>query len=194
MLDEYWERLDQFLFGIDHKVAAMFMPKYLIGALTRLLEPGCPYVPTPILIGGQGSRKSDLVKALFGNDYVTQGISPHLTKEDASKLHRFWALELAEVDGFMKKSDREKLKEFLTITVDTYRPVWKESEDTRPRAFIFWGNANSAPLEDPTGNRRFVAISLEGKSHAGLRRCPRQAPPTGPGGAADGAAGARLHR
>lgn len=164
--DSDWYRLDQFLFGIDDPIAAMFMPKYLIGAVSRLMQPGCPYVPTPILVGGQGSRKSDLVKALFGADYVTQGIKTKLDKDDISKIHRFFCLELAEFDGFTKNADRERLKEFLTTTEDTYRPVWKEGEVTRPRSFVFWGNANNIPLDDPTGNRRYVAIDINEKSHS----------------------------
>lgn len=165
LADQHWDRLDNFLFDIDDPIAAMFMPKYLIGAITRLLEPGCPYVPTPILVGGQGARKSDCVKSLFGAEYVTQKISSDLGKDDVSKLHMFWVLEMAEVDGFMNRTQREKLKEFLTLEKDTYRAVWKESEITRERKFVFWGNSNNPPLEDPTGNRRYVAISINGKHH-----------------------------
>jgi hypothetical protein len=47
--DQHWNRLDQLLFGVDDLIAAMYMPKYLIGAVTRLVNPGCRYVATPIL-------------------------------------------------------------------------------------------------------------------------------------------------
>jgi predicted P-loop ATPase len=161
-----WDRLDQLLFGIDDPIAAMFMPKYLINAVTRLMEPGCSYAPTPILIGGQGARKSDCVKALFGEDYVNTGLGVNMGKDDLQKLYCRFCTEIAEFNGFASKADRERLKEFLTTTSDIYRPVYARGSIERHRNFVFWGNCNLTPLEDPTGNRRYVVIDLADKSHA----------------------------
>ncbi len=89
-----------------------------------------------------------------------------MSKDDVSRAHEFFCTELAEVDGITSKSDRERLKAFLTRTTDTYRPAYGASNVTRPRAFVFWGTSNSVPLNDPSGNRRFVAIDLRSKSKA----------------------------
>lgn len=164
--DHLWHRLDHLLFGIDDPIAAMFLPKYLVGAVSRLMEPGCPYVATPILIGGQGIGKSASAKILFGSEFVVDDLGHELSKDDVSRAHGFFCTELAEVDGITSKSDRERLKAFLTRTVDVYRPPYGASNVTRPRAFVFWGTSNSVPLNDPSGNRRFVAIDLRSKSKA----------------------------
>lgn len=164
--DDKWTRLDQLLFGIDDPIAAMFMPKYLAGAVARLMQPGCPYVPTPVLIGTQGIHKSASAKILFGNDFVADEISNNLDKDDVSRAHEFLCTEIAEMDGLTTKSDRERFKAFLTRTVDTYRPSYGACNVKRKRAFVFWGTSNNVPLNDPTGNRRFVAIDLRSKSKA----------------------------
>lgn len=70
------------------------------------------------------------------------------------------------MDGLTTKSDRERFKAFLTRTVDTYRPAYGACNVRRKRAFVFWGTSNNVPLNDPTGNRRFVAIGLRSKSKA----------------------------
>ena len=164
--DDKWTRLDQLLLGIHDPIAAMFLPKYLVGAVARLMQPGCPYVPTPVLIGTQGIHKSASAKILFGNDFVADEISNNLDKDDVSRAHEFLCTEIAEMDGLTTKSDRERFKAFLTRTVDTYRPSYGACNVRRKRAFVFWGTSNNVPLNDPTGNRRFVAIDLRSKSKA----------------------------
>jgi predicted P-loop ATPase len=164
--DHQWYSLDQLLFGIDDPIARMYLPKYLIGAVTRLMKPGCPYVATPILIGGQGIGKSASANVLFGPEFVVDDLSHDLSKDDLSRLHTSFCTELSEVDGITNKADRERLKAFMTRTVDIYRPPYGISNVKRERAFVFWGTSNSVPLNDPSGNRRFVAIDLRSKSKA----------------------------
>ncbi len=164
--DAQWNRLDQLLFGIDDPIAAMFMPKFLIGAVNRLMRPGCPYVATPILIGGQGIGKSASAKVLFGSDFVVDDLSHELSKDDVSRAHCFFCTELSEVDGITNKSEKEAFKAFLTRCVDVYRPPYGASNITRARRFVFWGTSNSVPLNDPTGSRRFVAIDLRSVTKA----------------------------
>lgn len=162
--DQLWNRLDQLLFGVNDPIAAMFMPKYLIGAVSRLMEPGCRYVPTPVLIGAQGIGKSASAKILFGKEFFVDELDPHLGKDNAARCHEFFCTELAEMDGLATKSDRERFKAFLTRTMDVYRPAYGSGNVKRKRAFVFWGTSNNGPLNDPTGNRRFVSIDLRSKS------------------------------
>lgn len=164
--DHHWNSLDQLLFGIDDPIVRMYMPKYLIGAVTRLMEPGCAPVATPIAIGGQGIGKSASAKVLFGSEFVVDDLSHDMNKDDLSRLHTSFCTELSEVDGITNKADRERLKAFMTRTVDIYRPPYGVSNVKRERGFVFWGTSNSVPLNDPSGNRRFVAIDLRSKSKA----------------------------
>jgi hypothetical protein len=164
--DALWNQLDQLLFGISDPIAAMFMPKYLVGAVNRLMNPGCSYVATPTLLGGQGIGKSASAKVLFGSQYVVDELGYSLSKDDISRSHRFFCIELAEVDGITGKGDRERLKAFLTRSTDVYRPPYGASEIECPRRFVFWASSNGNALNDPTGNRRFVSIDLSSKTKA----------------------------
>jgi predicted P-loop ATPase len=130
------------------------------------MNPGCPYVATPILIGGQGIGKSASAKVLFGSDFVVDDLSHVLSKDDVSRAHCFFCTELSEVDGITNKSEKEAFKAFLTRCVDVYRPPYGTSNITKPRSFVFWGTSNSVPLNDPTGSRRFVAIDLRSLTKA----------------------------
>lgn len=162
--DHQWYSLDQLLLGINDPIARMYLPKYLIGAVTRLMEPGCSPVATPIVIGGQGIGKSASAKVLFGSEFVADELSHEMSKDDLSRLHGSWCVEISEIDGITNKADRERFKAFLTRTVDIYRPAYGASNVKRERAFVFWGTSNSVPLNDPSGNRRFVAIDLRSKN------------------------------
>jgi predicted P-loop ATPase len=161
--DAQWDQLDQLIFGINDPIARMFMPKYLIGAVARLMVPACPCVPTPVLIGKQGIGKSLSCKALFGDEYVVDDIGYSLDKDDISRAHRYWCTELAEMDGITSRGDRERLKAFLVRERDTYRRPYAGGDTVYLRRFVFWGTSNSVPMNDPTGNRRFVAIDLLSK-------------------------------
>jgi len=48
---EQWQRLDQHLLGLDDPLAAKFLPRYLISAVARILQPGASIRQTPVLVG-----------------------------------------------------------------------------------------------------------------------------------------------
>lgn len=155
-----WRSLDQLLLNIDDPIAAAYLPRYLIAAVARIKRPGCQVDQCPVLIGPQGIGKSRLGKALFGAQNYGDQLSQRLDVDDVTRLHRFWAVELAELDGITRRSDQESLKAFLTRDTDTERRKYGKNHEDLPRRIVFWGTSNAAPLRDPTGSRRFVCIQL----------------------------------
>jgi len=156
---EQWQRLDLHLLGIDHPIAAAFLPRYLISAVARTMEPGCDVRQVPVLIGPQWRGKSELGETLFGKDQWIPNVK-NLERDDLMRFHRAWGVELAEFNGVTRRNDPEKLKAFITEKVDTYRAPYERAPDDHPRRFVFWGTANQPPLSDPTGSTRFVCIKL----------------------------------
>jgi putative DNA primase/helicase len=72
-----------------------------------------------------------------------------------------WILEASEL-GFLKRSDVEELKRFLTVRVDIDRAAYGETESILRRQSIFIGTVNpkkSGYLRDETGNRRFLPVA-----------------------------------
>ncbi|MEY4360117.1 MAG: hypothetical protein RLZZ631_1603, partial [Cyanobacteriota bacterium] len=157
---QQWERLDQLLLNIDDPLAADFLPRYLIGAVARVLDPGCHMRQLPVLIGGQDIGKSETARTLFGPAFFNDQLSSRLDVDDVTRLHRHWCTELGELDGITRRTDQEALKAFISRRVDVERRKYGRSEDEMPRRSVFWGTSNGAPLRDPTGSSRFVCIAV----------------------------------
>jgi hypothetical protein len=160
--DDQWQRLDQLLLGTDDGVAAAFLPKYLISAVARLFKPGAKVDQTLVLIGDQGIGKSRWGEALFGLEpgFVIDHLGSRLDKDDITRMHRAWAVELGELDGIVRRTDQEAFKAFLTRHTDVIRRPYGAADEELPRRTIFYGTSNGAPLKDLTGSRRFVCVGL----------------------------------
>jgi predicted P-loop ATPase len=155
-----WCQLDQLLFNISDPYVAAFLRKYLIGAVARVLDPGCPMRQLPVLIGPQGIGKSREAQELFGPEFFSDQLTSRLDVDDVTRLHRHWCCELGELDGITRRTDQESLKAFISRQVDVERRKYARTEEDMPRRSVFWGSSNAAPLRDSTGSSRFVCIAL----------------------------------
>ena len=157
-----WDKLDRCLLGIDDPIARKFLPRYLISAVARIFEPGCDYRQTLVLVGPQWRGKSELGRKLFGKDHWIEGVGD-LGRDALMKCQKGWGVELAELDGVTRRADQERLKAFLTETVDTYRAPYDKAPAPHARRFVFWATSNAPPLRDSTGSTRFVTVGLPDK-------------------------------
>ncbi|MEB3165857.1 MAG: VapE domain-containing protein, partial [Cyanobacteriota bacterium] len=154
---EQWEALEEHLLGITDPLGGTILRRFLIGAVARVLEPGCWWRCAPVLVGGQNKGKTELIRALAG-DWFLSGLGK-LDRDATQRLRRAWLVEMGELDGITRRSDQEHLKAFLTERVDTYRSPYARAEDSHPRRCVFIGTANGSPLRDSTGSTRFAVIA-----------------------------------
>ena len=89
------------------------MPRYLVAAVKRAIEPACQNRQIPVLIGSQNIGKTELGRSLFGK-YYGGGISGKFDIDDITKLERLWCCELAELDGITRKGQIEGFKTFIS--------------------------------------------------------------------------------
>ena len=162
------ERIDRLLIcylgAEDTPYVRAVTRKTLIGAVKRVLEPGCKFDTVLVLDGPPGIGKSTLLRIL-GGDWFSDSLSLADTRDKtaAEKLQGVWIMEIGEMQG-TRKADTDILKGFLSCQVDEYRRAYGRVVEKHPRTSIICGTTNSTTgfLRDTTGNRRFWPVSVNG--------------------------------
>jgi putative DNA primase/helicase len=136
--------------------------KTLVGAVARVLNPGCKFDLVLTLVGDQGTNKSSFFK-LLGKEWFSDTFMTVQGKEALEQIQGAWIIEIAELSGF-RKAEVEAVKHFLTKQEDQFRPAYARASETFKRQCIFIGTTNKKDfLNDPTGNRRFMPIDVNPK-------------------------------
>lgn len=147
--------------------------RWVLSVVARGFQPGCKVDDMLILEGRQGSRKSSAVRALaeaISPDCFREGFSLGMGKDDQVALRGRLVVEWAELSG-LNRHDRNLLKNFLTLRVDSYRAAYQSFERDWPRTAVFCGTTNdNSYLSDSTGNRRFLPVTVGRIDLDALRR------------------------
>ena len=137
--------------------------KALLGAVARIMAPGCKHDHTLVLVGPQGCRKSTTL-AKLGKSWFSDSLYTVSGKEAYEQLQGFWIIEVAELAAFSgRKTELEQIKQFLSKQSDSYRAAYARRTQERPRQCVFFGTTNDDEfLKDPTGGRRFWPVIVKG--------------------------------
>lgn len=164
-----WDGCDHFAalmtkLQMSSPAAETFWRKFLIGVIAKATIGEQNYMLT--LIGAQGKGKSRLVRWLCPlTKLFTEGpISPD-NKDDHIKAMNFMLWEVSELDATTRKADRSALKHFISQQEITVRVPYGRYAIIKPAACSFVGTVNpdgTGFLSDPSGNRRFAVIQLDG--------------------------------
>lgn len=134
--------------------------KWLLGAVSRIFQPGVKFDWCLTLTGDQGIGKSTLAGKL-GGAWFSDSLSFDDMREEkvaGEKLRGEWILEIGELKG-LRKTDVESVKSFISRCVDKYRPAYAKRVEQFQRSCVFLGTGNNIDfLKDPTGNRRFWPV------------------------------------
>ena len=163
-----FERVDtllvDYLGAADTPYTRAVTRKTLIGAILRVLEPGCKFDTVLVLDGKPGIGKSTLLRKL-GGQYFSDSLSLADTRDKtaAEKLQGVWIMEIGEMQG-TRKADIDVMKGFISRQVDEYRAAYGRVVERHPRTAIICGTTNSTTgfLRDTTGNRRFWPVTVNG--------------------------------
>lgn len=143
--------------------------KFLVGAVARIMRPGCKMDTVLILEGEQGRWKSTalatLAGAWFGDTPFTIG-----DKDAYLVMRGTWIYELAELDA-LSRAESSRAKGFFSSTHDTYVPKYVAWAIKVPRQCVFAGTVNHGTyLRDTTGNRRYWPVIVDRADIEGLGR------------------------
>jgi putative DNA primase/helicase len=123
----------------------------------RVLSPGCKADAMLVLEGAQGTLKSSALEAIAGPFYGS--LHSRLGDKDSYlEMRGHLLIELPELQALSGR-EIERVKQFLSTRVDTYRPPYGRYAVDVPRQCVFVGTTNeNRYLKDHTGARRFVPI------------------------------------
>lgn len=132
------------------------------GMVRRARHPGCKFDFMPIFFGPQGTGKSSMLAIMaFRPEWFTDSIllgdaSKELVLSLAGKL----VVEIGEM-GMRGNTNANHIKAMISRQVDAGRTAYARSVSERKRRNLFAGTTNeTTPLEDPTGNRRFLPVPV----------------------------------
>ena len=133
--------------------------KALIGAVARILSPGCKHDHVLVLVGPQGCRKSTTL-AKLGKSWFSDSLYTVSGKDAYEQLQGYWIIEMGEMAA-TKKADIEQIKQFVSKQTDSYRAAYARRTQEHPRQCAFFGTTNDEEfLRDATGGRRFWPVTV----------------------------------
>jgi hypothetical protein len=135
---------------------------FMVGAVARVMAPGCKVDHVPVLVGRERLLKSTAIRALcHDGDWFSDDISPNLIERDTKEsLAGKWIIELAEIPHIRRETER--VKAFFSRCVDRYRSAYGKANQDHPRQCVFIGTSNDLEFVDVTGNRRFWPFRVAG--------------------------------
>jgi len=146
----------------DDLLHAAMLRKTLIGAVKRVMEPGCQHDTITTLQGGQGIGKTRFWATLASPAWHTSS-KPKEEKDFLLVLHSTWIYELAELESVTSRHEAGVLKNLTTTSIDTLRVPYGKTTAARARPSILVGSVNGREfLNDPTGARRHWIIEVSG--------------------------------
>jgi Virulence-associated protein E len=132
---------------------------WLISMVARALSPGCQVDSVVVLEGPQGVLKTSVFRTLGGPGFkeLTADLE---SKDGEQQLRGVWLGEFSELRG-LKRAEISRIKQFITNTVDHYRPSYAREEVDLPRRCVFVASTNELTwINDPTGARRFFPVEV----------------------------------
>lgn len=145
--------------------------RWLISAVARVMRPGCQVDNMLVFesvrthaASGQGMGKSRAFRALVPDSRWHSETGIVIGDKDSYQcLHGVWIYVFDEL-GSMRKSERAKVKNFITSPKDHYRPSFARTARDFPRQTVFGGTIDEAEyLNDPAGDRRYWPVRIGGE-------------------------------
>lgn len=151
----------------DSTYAREVTRKALLGAVARIMSPGCKHDHILVLVGPQGCRKSTTL-AKLGKSWFSDSLYTLSGKDAYEQLQGYWIIEMGEMAA-TRKAELEQIKQFVSKQSDNFRSAYARRTQEHPRQCAFFGSTNDEEfLRDPTGGRRFwpVVVTEEGRKRA----------------------------
>lgn len=149
-------------FDNPDRLITVYLRKWMLGAIAKTVNGAQNRML--ILDGPQGVGKSLFVKWLCSGipDYFAEGSIDADSPDTRIRLTTKWIWEVGELGATFRKSDREALKNLITMQNMTFRRPYGHFDRTKPVLANLIGTINNEGgfLDDPTGSRRFMICEV----------------------------------
>jgi virulence-associated protein E len=146
---------------------------FLVGAVARIMRPGCQVDYVPVLEGPGGRGKTSSLRVLFGK-WFDNPTSYMGEKDFLQNMNGKWCLELAELAN-IKGRALETVKATITRTIDTYRTSYGRKPGTYPRQCVFAGTTDRSGWNaDEAGGRRWWPVKCTDIDIEWIKDCREQ--------------------
>jgi predicted P-loop ATPase len=150
--------LTRYLGAENSSIIREFGRVTLLGAVWRVMKPGCKFDYMLVLEGPQGNLKSSSIALLAGVWFSDSLQLGQFTRETVEQTGGKWIVEVAELSQ-MPQARVDQVKAQITRQSDRARLSYARFAQDFPRQFIMIGTTNNREyLRDPTGNRRFLPV------------------------------------
>ena len=167
------------LFGCEQDSKSEFFARHIFCAsIQRTLKPGTKIDVCPIIASdGQGVGKSSFLQRIFPEELRRECFcdSVNLSEPNVETILTIGPsvlVEVPELSGFFGAS-MEKLKSFVTSSIDSYRPKYARSAIRHERHWVMIATADRTTdvvPADHSGNRRFPILVLPGNDLTVMER------------------------
>jgi len=146
----------------DSEYARAVTRKALVGAVARVMSPGCQFDYMLVFVGKQGRGKSSIIhKLAVKDDWFTDSLVTFEGSKAFEAVTGKWLIEVPEMHAF-DRSTMNQAKAFITARSDFYRAAYDFFPEDRPRQCAFFGTTNYTEcLRDETGGRRYWPLTTD---------------------------------
>lgn len=139
----------------------LYIRKWMISAVARVMQPGCKADAMLVLYSrDQGIGKSSLARELGSPWFCDAPIRPD-DKDSVLVIHRYWIIEVSELDATTRKRDVAELRAFLSRAEDDVRKPYGRVSEVYPRMSVFLGTTNDPEVVREDDGRRYLPIHVE---------------------------------
>jgi predicted P-loop ATPase len=146
-------------FGDTSPLANRLVKMFLVGAVRRVLTPGCKMDTILVLFDPRGGTgKTEFVDALFGEENVAHQMPPLDSVDANAMVAQHACVEYGELAA-MVRAGIETVNNFLTLKWDVYRPKYGRTIIHKARASVGIATTNRLEfIRDLAGARRLWPI------------------------------------
>ena len=125
----------------DNEINREMTRLWLIGAVKRIMQPGCKNEVMLVLVGPQGNGKTTIIERLFDKLGHDDNINIDNEQTFGQKLDRVSCVMFDELAGWNKK-DSTEMKKWLSIRVDNFRKPYGRFAEQHKRHCVYCGTTN----------------------------------------------------